>query len=286
MSKYSCIIILYKPSDNTIKKWHKEIQNSNEGGQFIIVDNTPKDYRIPEKDIKWANTIYIALNENLGIAEAQNIGILKAIELKTNYLFFFDQDSIIPPLYFKNMIIAYDKIKNKIKSSLILGPKHVSINQDLDYKVKHSKNIDDYYIVDSVLSSGSLMNIDVINRVGLMSSNLFIDQVDHEYCYRASANHIPTIIYKNVILSHQIGNNVVKILGSNFIISAPFRYYYQFRNAFFLLKLDYVSKRIKRKIFIRKCVEFIIQPLVNYPRSFSVIRYILKGIRDGIKYKM
>lgn len=286
MEKYACIIIWYKPSYDVITKWFNTIQNQNNMDVFVIVDNTPIQSLNEVPNINWANTIYVSLKNNVGIAEAQNIGITKAMEMGIDYFFFFDQDSIIPDNYFIRMINAYKIINKDIQAPLILGPIHKSINQHINYKEKSKCKINNYSVVDSVLSSGSLMNTEVINKVGPMNSALFIDQVDHEYCFRASSQNIPTIIYNEVELPHQIGEKVVRFLGANFIISSPFRYYYQFRNAIILTKLHYVPKHIKRKIFIRRVVEFFVQPIINFPKTITVLRHIVRGVFDGINYKI
>lgn len=286
MKKFACIIIWYKPSEDIINKWKLIIDEYKENGHFIIVDNTPIEYINKDTSCQIVDSMYICLNQNLGIAEAQNIGIRRALEMKSEYIFFFDQDSEVPPMYFKNMIEIYVRIKSKISTPLILGPKSVSINQNVDYRVKEQSNIENFSIVESVLSSGSVINTEVIEQVGLMMSSLFIDQVDHEYCYRAGSKNVPTVVCNEVILHHQIGNKVINLLGINFIISAPFRYYYQFRNSIVLLKLDYVKNNIKCKIVMRKIIEFFIQPVLNYPNSISVLKNIVRGVKDGLKYKI
>jgi len=58
---------------------------------------------------------------------------------------------------------------------------------------------------DFLLSSGSLVPLDVIDKVGGMEEELFIDQVDTEWCLRARSMGYRVFGAFGAILEHRLG---------------------------------------------------------------------------------
>ena len=77
---------------------------------------------------------YIPLNQNYGIAYAQNVGIETAKELKCNYVIFFDQDSKIEKKYPLAILNEYIKLETKIDNFPILGPSIINETPNKKYK--------------------------------------------------------------------------------------------------------------------------------------------------------
>ena len=59
-----------------------------------------------------------------------------------------------------------------------------------------------------------------IKEIGLMNSDLFIDMVDYEWCWRANSKGFTLYEDERVIFKHQIGSEQ-KVLGKQII--APFQ---------------------------------------------------------------
>ena len=68
---------------------------------------------------------------------------------------------------------------------------------------------------DHLISSGSLIRLDVFDKVGLMLEELFIDFVDIEWGMRAKKNGYICYIANNVLMKHSIGDKSVKIPLTN-----------------------------------------------------------------------
>ncbi|WP_307963891.1 hypothetical protein [Shigella flexneri] len=74
-----------------------------------------------------------------------------------------------------------------------------------------------------------------------MKDELFIDAVDHEYCWRLRAAGFKVIRNKNALLAHRLGDGRFKILNILSVgLPSPFRHYYATRNIFLLLNKNYV----------------------------------------------
>lgn len=225
------IIVLYKsePSEQHLNPADDVIS--------IIVDNTPeRDLGLPTVH----NVVYIPLKENKGIATAQNEGIRKAMELGCGHVIFFDQDSVYNrdlPLRLRD---EYIRIEKDIPELFILAAYPV---QEGYTNVPDSK--ESYVERDKVISSGSFVSVEKIGEVGILEDELFIDYVDFEWCWRAHKKGYRNFYSTNSVLHHMVGQSIKRIFGLNFIISSPFRFYYQWRNYVILLPRKYVPLKWK-----------------------------------------
>lgn len=244
---------------------------------LILIDNTP------ERNLGLGNDkiIYIPLKSNYGIAAAQNIGIQKAKELKCSYIFFFDQDSTFNRDYIDQMVIEYIRLKRYYPQIAVLGPTVIDKVSGRKYKIKKSSVNHDCYIVPSVISSGTIFEVATFDKIGEMDERLFIDNVDDEWGWRATYNGYICCITTKVCLLHKIGQKSLNLMGLPFIISSPQRYYYQYRNFFWLLRRSYVPLNWKCKSFIRKLAEIIIIPCFSKQKKL-VVKNILRGIFAGL----
>jgi 2-polyprenyl-3-methyl-5-hydroxy-6-metoxy-1,4-benzoquinol methylase len=99
---------------------------------------------------------------------------------------------------------------------------------------------------DLLLSSGSLVPFEVLDKVGGMEEALFIDQVDTEWCLRARSMGYRIFGACDAILEHRLGEAYARIwLGRwrHLPRHRAFRYYYIFRNSLFLFGRDYVPAK-------------------------------------------
>ena len=272
MSKIGIIIVLY----NSEKENYKELLSNEIDFIIILIDNTPnRDLRINDKSIS-----YIPLNQNYGIAYAQNVGIETAKELKCNYVIFFDQDSKIEKKYPLAILNEYIKLENKIDNFPILGPSIINEKTNKKYKENNNRLNEEFYEVNSIISSGSIVSIEIFDKIGLMDSSLFIDYVDFEFCWRALSLNCKIYRSKNIILKHNVGEKFQKFCGFPIIESSPFRYLYQYRNYLWLCKRSYVPIEWKYKNFIRKCFLII---FYCFNGRKDILKNIFKGIKLGIK---
>lgn len=270
-SSYVSIIILYNNEEFSFL--YKE-----DLGTVIYVDNTPA-----RKLDVIGSCVYIPLMHNKGIAEAQNVGILKAKKLGYKYVFFFDQDSDFDRSYLEKMIYKYVSFKKKNPNLAFLGPRIINKSTGKFYKSEIDDNSVEFVETDIIISSGSLIELATLDKIGLMESSLFIDYVDFEICWRAKSKGFVNGITKSVVLQHKVGQVDKHFLGFPIIISSPFRYFYQYRNFFVLFRRSYVPFKWKMKMLVRKVVELIYVPV--YLKSSTVLVNMLKGIMQSFYYK-
>jgi rhamnosyltransferase len=89
-----------------------------------------------------------------------------------------------------------------------------------------------------LITSGSIINVDIAIKVGMFDENLFIDGVDTEFCLTLWGNRYKTILVKSIVLKHSLGftvNQITPSLRKEYrTIHNKKRIYYIVRNHFYL----------------------------------------------------
>ena len=253
------VLVLFKPCVEDLVHIRK-IANTCIG---CVVDNSPS----MNFDGEFVgNFCYIYNGANKGIAEAQNIGVNYLVkERKCDYIVFLDQDSRIDQEYVKRITETYIQIKSFEPKLALLGPTAINTRSKEEYKsVFHPKKATDGLFVPcrEIISSGSCVSIDVLLKVGLHLSWLFIDYVDFEWCWRANSMGYVCGTTPSVSIQHSVGKKEYYIGNYIIIISSPMRYFYQGRNYIKLIGLPYVPLQWKFTNFVKTLLRMIYLPFI------------------------
>ena len=278
INRIGVVIIVFHPNARLLESKLKKICNDV---AVVVVDNTPNE----TINIEQANITYIPLYENTGIANAQNVGIGNLLERGCTHVVFFDQDSDFTEIYVRSIVDEYERISTVRKNLFLLGPTVINKTNGEEYRsVIHSDKKADQGFIEKreIISSGSCVSVDKLNQVGVMDTRLFIDYVDFEHCWRANSKGYVCGITRNVTLPHKVGNNELHFPhGYRVIISAPFRYYYQYRNWLWLCRKGYVPRQWK----INTCIKFMSR-IIYFPFVVNewkaIEKNMFKGIHDGL----
>lgn len=280
--KVGCIIVLYNPNVPMLFKILNEI--SNQVSMIYVIDNSTTDNQLDFSSYR--NVFFEKLGNNIGIASAQNIG-LKFFK-DYDYVLFLDQDSIPPENLVSTLLKNYLFLLGENIDVGAVGPRPFNRGENKKYEGGIKKGEKLYHNITEVgelISSSSLISVENFNKVGLLEDDLFIDAVDHEWCWRAKAiGNYRFFIIEDVLLSHQLGEGDKKFLGVNIHIPAPIRTYYQFRNYIKLLNRNYVPFYWKFSNGIKYFIKYFYYPIfVNDGKKYT--KYMNKGIYDGFKNK-
>lgn len=267
-------ITLFNPN---ILKLKESIDNINWQVEYILcIDNNSNNYKEIENLIhKYKNVILISNKKNMGIGYALNQMIKWGKSRSYNWLLALDQDSICP----NNIIIEYMKMIN-LENIAIISPKIIDINKK-DRIVKNNEKIE--YIVDSedVITSGSLINIDICNKVGMFNEKMFIDFVDTEYNKRILNNGYNIIKVNSVKLVHSVGNiKEYKFWRFNICCTnhSSFRRYYMVRNRLYY-KFKYYGRIEGYKTALRLILGTI-KIIIFEEEKLKKVVATLNGFRD------
>lgn len=213
--KLAATVIAYKADINDL------FSNINRFLPFvdvlIIWDNSPGE-NIWDERFQSPNIVIMSDGKNVGISKALNTVFNWAIKNGFEYILTMDQDSIWPDFYsFKEQV---DKEALKKDNVCIWAP-----------LIKCGETILRCNRPEFVITSGSIYNLNVFQKVGQFREEYFIDEVDNEYCIRSRINGFNIKLIKHNYLVQQFGEtthrNVLDKYTSNY---SPIRTYYQIRN--------------------------------------------------------
>ncbi len=227
-------------------------------------------------------------SSNQGISKAINIAISYFMSKDFDYLFTFDQDSLIPNNYLNSMIDSYNYGKLTTPELVSLGSSIVDIKiKDISsFEFHYQINPFDFKIVSYVITSGSIFSKDSFNKVGFMNEKLFIDYVDIEWCERAINKGCKVMINTQIPLFHKLGRKHINFFGykKNYHDN-DIRVYYIIRNCIYLILSK--STRLGWKVTeLRKLFPRIVAYPLLSSSKLSTVKYIFLAIKDAFLQKM
>lgn len=282
MKIYS-VIVCYKPDVHNLERICKAILSCDTN--VILVDNTENCYI--ENISNSLDVELIRLNENLGIAKAQNIGITLAIEKGAEIVVFFDQDSEIENDFIRKLTYKMGNNVPEVVSPVFydknIGFKFPSYRLNKFGLLKQFDVADDRteYEVDVVISSGSAVSKVTFDIVGLMNEDYFIDFVDTEWSLRCRAKGIPIRVIPSAIMKHSIGDKSIDLKILRIFIHSPVRSYYKVRNSF----LFYRSKHVPFLMGLKEIVSALVHNFLTVfivSDKWNYIKKYFQAIRDGL----
>jgi len=258
------IVVTFNPDDRL-----REVLTSicSQVSNVVVVDNGSSNIQfIRDLSELNSNINLIELQENFGIGEALNVGVSKVSGLGLKWILTLDQDSITHPDMVKELFscaieFEYDSVcpiavENLAKESISIG--HES--------------------VDLCITSGQMTKIEVINSINGFDSELFIDNVDFDFCLKLKNHNFSLGRVYSAILFHQLGEVTVKkrcchTFHTFHTFHSPLRRYYMYRNSVYLIRQYFRSN----PIIICK---FIVASFLSF---FSIIAF---GERRACSLKM
>lgn len=281
------LIVLYYPDIKQVMLNIAKISESSDA--IVLVDNTPVNDISYEKEMLRSmkpEITYLSLGGNLGIAAAHNAGADHIFNtLDCRFMLLLDQDSIPDSTLISGLKATYLELQgNHIKTGAV-GP-DIYNSETNEFYLKKSKHnfFDRVYRVETLISSGSLISKEAFSEIGYFETGLFIDFVDHEWCFRARKMGFSFYVDRNSPLNHSMGQKQEKFLGTSVFIPEPVRTYYTYRNFLILIKRKYIPVNWK----IRNGLHFFFKLFYYSLFSGNSKKYrknIWNGIKDGLNHK-
>lgn len=229
MKDIAAIIVTFHPQydllQNNVRILLKQVSH------VIVVDNTGDGKLHDVRFLHDDKSVTILSNEaNLGIATALNIGCCYAFKKGYKWAITFDQDSIPTQGFVTSLFKDTPQELDKIGA---IGPIYTSFGSLIGVRNK-------VVPIDSVITSGCLVNLIAFNSINGFKDSLFIDMVDIEFCWRLKQNGYSVLLNGNAVLDHQLGNRMMtkKIFGKlyHYADHSPLRTYYYTRNLLWVTK--------------------------------------------------
>lgn len=284
------LVVTYKPDRTKLLDLVKTLIFSK--FNVILIDNASNDDFFEIFSEFSDSILCIKLSSNEGLAKAQNIGIMKVIDLGADKIIFFDQDSKIDNHFLNNLILDFNELSIYEEEIAAIGPRFKDENKGFFFPALKFNN---YGLIDKIsvenikspievsflISSGTLVSVSCLKEIGFMKEEFFIDYVDTEWCFRAISKGYKLFMSEKAIMEHSVGDDTIKLLNFKIPVHSGYRRYYRIRNLFFMWKMQYIPKILIVKLMI---TNFAIQILLIIFKSkkLDYIKYYFKAIKDGI----
>lgn len=189
---------------------------------------------------------------NIGLAQAFNRGITHAFRSGADYVMLLDQDTRPLPDMANTLLARADRFVAQGGRLGCIGPRPVDRKRPEAETIAPSLGPIDTNAtlmpVSTIISSGMIIPRSAVEQVGGMWNELFIDHIDHEWCFRAAAAGLEVLLATDVLMAHDMGDEGLTVRGRyKPIHRSPVRHYHIVRNTLWLAQCSFIPRpwRIK-----------------------------------------
>lgn len=291
------ILVTHNPDQKKLKSTISSLKKNKIN--IILIDNTPSNSNhqvFSSKKLYDKDITYLPLNKNTGIANAQNIGIRIALDRGYDHIILSDQDTIYPDNFLDCMLNELNKLRHLGKRIAAIGPAYIDENKfsKPPFFVKYNKGklvqiSQDAGVVEvsQLISSGTLITAEAIRETGMMNSDLFIDWVDMDWCWRAIRAGFTIYGTFNVRIHHQLGDYSQRIGKKTITIHSPFRNYFIVRNGLHLaFRGSLLDDKLHRRHLLKNIALFYGGMIYISDKKLEDLKMMTLGIIDAIRKKL
>lgn len=216
-------VILYNQDESI----YKNITTYAEFVEKILVFDNSENPSFDTRLIQANKIIYYSEYKNFGIAQRLNQAISYCRDNNYTHLLTMDQDSSFSE---KDINKYLELVRNNNETNIGM------FGVCYDEKCKIEKTT----FNEILITSGSIIDISIADKIGGFDENIFIDGVDTDYCLNLFEKGYKTIMNHKIRLNHSLGKSINVITPifkkSKRVIHSSSRIYYLIRNNFYLRK--------------------------------------------------
>lgn len=260
--------------------------------EIIVVDQDSGDGTQDIIRARFPNVILIENRENVGFAEGNNIGIRKAFEGNTDYIFLLNNDTVVDIDILRNLIelaetgpeiglvgakIFYFDVPDKIwfaggKMDWIRG-----LTVNLGAEQEDGPEYDQIKETDFISGCAFLIKRNVIEKIGLLDKRYFIYFEEVDWCLSARRGGYKIFFCPGAKVWHKVSSS----LGT---ASLTTRYYFSRNRALFIWKnWPFPNKLIPFGFYLFSTLRTVLSSFLNNRKADSKI--LLKGLYDFLTNK-
>lgn len=285
--KLSAVVILYHFGEEAranIQTYYDYVD------RLYVFDNTETSSQHKSYFDDMPKVQYMHDFQNAGIAKRLNMAAEMALHDGYTQMLTMDQDSRFTDetmQYYLACIAEYKGADNVAMFGTLFS------KSDRDVSTREAKPAE--VGAKGLITSGSVLNLNLYKKIGGFDENLFIDHVDFDYCLRAHALGVNVICFENIYLHHVIGNEIHRAsIKSLFLVKkrkylhSPLRCYYMYRNMLYMEQKHRKEKVLEQSIReMRKSVMTYIKNFLLYGRNTrKMVRYLVAAARDYRQNRM
>lgn len=274
------VVILYHPDKDLMKRvstYQPHIR------KLYVVDNSEKaDVELHRFWQRQENVLLIHNGKNEGIAKRLNEAAALAINDGFDWLLTMDQDSFFKEGLFAHYLQCIKRYGNPDRVAMF--------GVEYDERL-YSREECAWVPVNHLITSGSLVNLKLFPAMQGFDEALFIDNVDHEYCFHARVLGYDIIKFSSILLTHTLGvvsshRSLKSFKRTPRTLHSPVRMYYTIRN-YLYLKKKYAGhfaedfREIEKSLLNR-----IKNNILYHQHRVQIVKNIFRGYRDFKRKKM
>ena len=222
----------------------------------------------------WTDCVSVQ-NQNIGgVAGGFNRGVATALQHGATWVTLLDQDSDLRPAQLDQLRCGWSQAAQQLGTTLLLvGPRVVDAArvsgplQPSDLELRPTRLL---------ISSGTTFPARHWSELGPLREWLFIDFVDHEWCFRLQCQGYRLFEVSSVLLRQTFGsrhpNPVCHLLGMQ--LYSPERHYYGVRNLRWLVRQPHVPLDLRCKEVFKMVLKIPLW-LICEPRRAENLRAVI-----------
>lgn len=207
----AAIIVTYNPEGKAVDLIRSCLA---QGCHVIVIDNNSTPGKTLGEISSTPGIHFEKMSENLGLARAQNAGVMISKASGCQRTIFFDQDTSVPDGFIADMNRAFDELRKTEPSLALLGPNYFDRNtgDDAHYAKLTPRGYKTVSLADRaeevsfIISSGSIVETSLFDKTGPFMDKFFIDQIDTEFCLRLAKNRLKIYATPAAKIIHTIGD--------------------------------------------------------------------------------
>lgn len=230
MDRLAAVVILYHPDKSVVSNISSYLPWVSD---LYVYDNSIERQSFLQNEIEELSNkiVYHNHSDNKGVAYCLNAAAKMAISNGFEWLLTMDQDSYFNENSFEEYVSLTEIAINSFVSISMLTVPNKPVINELDSLFKQ---------VSIAITSGSIVNLPIWQKLGGFEESLFIDEVDTDFILKSKLNNYQIIQCNSIVLQHQLGTKIKKgyagIAKKRRTIHSPKRVYYMVRNYLFIAK--------------------------------------------------
>jgi GT2 family glycosyltransferase len=232
------VILNWNNAVDTIECLESVSRMSYSNCRTLVVDNASTDQSVAQIRAAWPNVEVLELGRNLGYAEGNNAGIRHALKDSPKYIFILNNDTLVS----SDVVTRLVQVMEGDSRIGMAGPKiyctdpadrvfaegsFVLWNRgSIEHRGMFQGDTPSHAVVEPVdflVGCGILVRRDLIERIGLLDANYYLNYEDVEWAVRARRAGFYVLYVPTAVMWHKVSATLGRGSAANT--------YYMTRNA-------------------------------------------------------
>lgn len=244
----SVILVNFNGFQDTVECVKSIKESDNKDFRIIVVDNHSTDDSVVSlRGVQdGLGFILIESTVNNGFSAGNNLGIKKALELGTDYIWLLNNDTLIEANAIDELIegfsfssrvgvtigkILYEKNRDTIWYAGGAISRSTARTEHWRYNEKDTDDIEKQSVVSFATGCCVFMSVDALKRIGFMDEDYFLYEEDADYSIRIREKGIDIVYCPQARIYHKVSASTG--------VASPIAQYYTVRNKYRLISKHY-----------------------------------------------